>query len=321
MKKRYVIIGALILFVIMPLLFLINIEVLKAYLVFLIFLALYIIISFFIIDIQAKPPISTVLKYEIVEEKYKDRKVFIMKSKQNDKRSNKYIFYLHGGAYVLEATYKHWQFLEDIVDETGMTLILPDYPLAPKNTYKDVFDMIIPLYKEIISRVEKENIILMGDSAGGGMGLGLLQKIGEENGHMPYKTILLSPWLDVSMKNPKIDEIEKVDPVLLKEGLKASGKAYAGEDGMENYLVNPILGPVDKLKNITIYTGTYDMLNPDVHLFIEKAKSAGISIDLREIEKAIHIWMTHVDNKNVYAAMDTFKDIVNLLNEEDKNEI
>lgn len=314
MKKRYIISGAAVLFIIMPILFFINVEILRAYLAILILISLGIITTFFVVDIQAKPPITTILKYKVTEEKYGERKVFIINSKEHI--NNKYILYLHGGAYVLEATYKHWQFLEDIVDETGMTLILPDYPLAPKNTYKDVFNMIVPLYKEIIEKVGKENVILMGDSAGGGMALGLLQKIGEEDASMPSKTILLSPWLDVTMKNPKIEEIEKIDPVLLKEGLKATGKAYAGEDGMESFLVNPILGPVNKLENITIYTGTYDMLNPDVHILMEKAKAEGINIDLREKAKAIHIWMTHVENKNVYAAKETFEDIVKLLKEE-----
>lgn len=314
MKKRYMFITAIIFIVIMVMLFLINIEFLKIYLALLIVLALLLIIPFFIVDIQAKPPISTIIQYNVKEEKFKNRKVFVITSKRNEK-NNKYILYLHGGAYVMEATYKHWQFLEEIVDRTGMTLILPDYPLTPKNTYKEVFDMIEPLYKETIEKVGKDNIVFMGDSAGGGMALGLLQKIGEENGIMPYKTILLSPWLDVTMTNPEIDIKEKLDPVLLKEALRVAGKHYAGVDGMENYLVNPILGPVDKLKNITIYTGTYDMLNPDVHKFIERTKRAGVDIDLREKEKAIHIWMTHIENKNVYSARETFEDIVNLLQE------
>lgn len=314
MKKRYMFITAVIFVVIMVMLFLINIEFLKIYLALLIVLALLLIVPFFIVDIQAKPPISTIIQYNVKEEKFKNRKVFVITSKTNE-NNNKFILYLHGGAYVMEATYKHWQFLEEIVDRTGMTLILPDYPLTPKNTYKEVFDMIDPLYKEIIEKVGKGNLILMGDSAGAGMALGLLQKKGEENGLMPFKTILLSPWLDVRMTNPEIEEKEKIDPVLLKEALKVAGKRYAGVDGMENYLVNPILGPVDKLKNITIYTGTYDMLNPDVHKFIEKAKKAGIDIDLREKEKAIHIWMTHIENKNVYSARETFEDIVNLLQE------
>ena len=59
---------------------------------------------------------------------------------------------------------------------------------------------------------------------------GLLEKMGEEGKQMPYKTILLSPWLDVRMTNPEVEEKEKVDPVLLKEALIVAGKKYAGED-------------------------------------------------------------------------------------------
>ena len=103
-------------FILIPLLYFINIEILKVYLAFLILMTVAINAIFFFVDIQAKPPISTVLKYTITEEKFKNRKVFIMKSKENDILSDKYIFYIHGGAYVMEATYKHWQFLEDAVN-------------------------------------------------------------------------------------------------------------------------------------------------------------------------------------------------------------
>lgn len=303
-------------FILIPILYFISIDMLRIYLAFLILMTATVISSFFFVDIQAKPPISTILQYTLKEEKFMNRKVFIMKSKEHDHLSDKYIFYIHGGAYVMEATYKHWQFLEDIVDSTGMTLILPDYPLAPKNTYKDVFEMIVPLYKSIIEKYGKDKVIAMGDSAGAGILLGLLEQLGLEKYPQPCKTILLSPWLDVRMTNPEIDERQKLDPVLIKEALKATGRAYAGEDGMETFLVNPILGPLENLKNVTIYTGTYDILNPDVHIFMEKAKEQNVKIDLREKEKAIHIWMTHVENKKVYGVTETFKDIVNLLKEE-----
>ena len=303
----------------MPILYFINIEILKLYCIFLILITTFLFLTLFFIDIQAKPPISTVLNYTVQEKKFMNRKVFIIKSKEHNNLDNKYIFYLHGGAYIMEATYKHWQFLEEIVDKTGMALILPDYPLTPKNTYKEVFEMIIPLYKKIINDYGKENVIAMGDSAGAGMLLGLLEQMGLEKFFQPRKTILLSPWLDVRMTNPKIDDIQKLDPVLIKEALKATGKAYAGEDGLNNFLVNPILGPIEYLENVTIYTGTYDILNPDVHEFLNRAKELNLDIDLREKEKAIHIWMTHIENKKIHYAKETFEDIVNLLKKENDN--
>lgn len=252
-------------------------------------------------------------EYNIVEEEYMGRNVFIIKPKEGT-RNNMKILYLHGGSYVAETSKVHWDFLKDLVQETGCTLILPDYPLTPKYNYKDVFYMIEPLYKEIINKTEKENLIMMGDSAGGGLALALAEKMGQENIAQPKHIILLSPWLDVTMSNPKISEIEKLDPVLDKEALKLAGIAYSGKDGKESFLVNPVNGPLEKLENITIYTGTYDILNPDVHTLIEKAKQVNINIDLREVEKAIHIWMIQSNREDVYNAQETFDEIVNQIN-------
>ena len=151
--------------------------------------------------------------------------------------------------------------------------------------------MIEPLYKKIIEKVEPKNLIMMGDSAGGGMALALEEKLGEEQIELPNKLILISPWIDVTMKNTEIDKIQKYDTDLNKEALKVAGTAYAGKDGMESYLVNPINGPVENLKNVTIFTGTYDILNPDSKIFVEKAKEKGVNINLKEYDKKAHIWI------------------------------
>lgn len=218
------------------------------------------------------------------------RNIFIITPKKREKTQTK-ILYFHGGSYVAEATKQHWDFIEKIVNDTGATVILPDYPLTPKYNYKDVFNMVVPLYKEIITQVEPMELILMGDSAGGGLSLALEEKVAEENLLMPEKTILISPWLDVRLTNPKIDEVQKHDKQLNKETLKLAGIAYAGEDGINSYLVNPIEGDLSKLKNVIIFTGTHDILNPDVYVLQEKAKQQGTSIEIKEYEQAGHIWL------------------------------
>ena len=189
-----------------------------------------------------------------------------------------------------EATEQHWEFLGQLVDDTGATVIMPDYPLAPKYTYKDVFDMVEPLYKEIVDRVDANNLVMMGDSAGGGLALALEEKIGgEELYPLPEKTILISPWLDVRLMNPEVDEVQKKDKELNKDMLRVAGIAYSGNDGINSYLVNPIDGDLSKIKNLTVLTGTNDILNPDAHLLQQKAESQGISIELKEYEGAGHI--------------------------------
>ena len=241
-------------------------------------------------DIQTHVPKTLQPTSNLQVSQFMERRVFVL-SPSDVNKSNMTILYLHGGSYVAEATEKHWQFLENIVTDTGATVILPDYPLTPKYTYHDVFDMIVPFYKELLQKISSDSLVLMGDSAGGGMGLALLEEIKKQEIPMPSQTILISPWLDVTLENPQIDEVQKLDKQLSKEALKLAGITYAGEDGMNSYLVNPILGDLTGLENICVFIGTYDILNPDVHLLKEKAEKVGTIINVYEYKEASHIWV------------------------------
>ncbi len=258
-----------------------------------ILIGIMILAYYMIADIETRQPngIESVCKLETKQ--FVGRKLFIVTPKENS-NPQKTILYCHGGSYVAEATKEHWDFIERLVEDTGYRVVLPDYPLTPKYTYKDVFAMMVPLYKEIVDRMNPEDLIVMGDSAGGGLSLALLEKVSKDNEKMPGKTILISPWLDARLTNPKIDEVQKLDKQLNKETLKLAGIAYAGgEKETGNYLVSPIEGDLSKLKNVTIFTGTNDILNPDVYVLEERAEKVGVDIEIKEYEEA----RTYMDNK------------------------
>lgn len=229
-------------------------------------------VYFFKSNRVSKIPEDIHLECNIIQESFQDKKVFVLTPKEK-KKTKKVVFYLHGGSYVAELSKTHWKFLEEFTQEIAATVIVVDYPLAPQYHYTDVFQMITPLYQEVVKKVKPENLIVMGDSAGGGMALALVEKIGQENMKKPGKTILISPWLDVTMKNPEIRKVQEKDKMLNAESLKIAGISYAGDEKeTENYLVSPIYGPIESLENIVIYTGTYDILNPDVHKLQEMAR-------------------------------------------------
>lgn len=231
-------------------------------------------------------------KYQNKKIKYQNRKVYLLRTKQKyEEESNKVIFYLHGGAYIGKLNQWYWKFLKRLQNDIAATIIIPDYPVAPKGNYQDVFRMIEPLYLEAIQKVGSENLLLMGDSAGGGMALALAEKLGKEHKSVSQKVILISPWLDVRMQNPKIEEVQKWDKKLNKNQLKIAGLIYAGKEGIDSYLVNPILGPLEHLKEVTIFTGTCDILNPDVQQLKEKAGKKGITIQIKETIGAEHNWL------------------------------
>ena len=255
-------------------------------------LALAIVLHFFLSDIHSTPTKELVQTCNIKQQQYENRTVFIISPKR-EKTSDTLIFYLHGGAYVAEMSKNHWNFIQSVVQDTGATVVLPDYPLTPKYNYKDVFKMIEPIYKKMIQKVKSKNIIVMGDSAGGGMALALCENLQKQEIIQPNQIILISPWLDVTLQNSKIDEVQNKDKKLKKETLKIAGIAYANgnEQELKNYLISPLYGNVENLKNITIFTGTNDILNPDVHELVKKNNN----IIIKEYTEKSHIWL--IDEK------------------------
>lgn len=262
----------------------------------------------------SKLPKDVFALYDFKQEKFMGRDVFIIAPQKNvqsllQNNKNKVILYLHGGSYVGELEKYHWHFFKDIIDDTSSTIIVPDYPLTPEHTYLEVFKIMEPLYKDIIGKIdEKTEFILMGDSAGAGLALALYQRNGKLSHRLPDKTILISPWLDVRMDNPEIDKIK--DPVLNKALLKLSGQKYAGKNGMKSYLVNPVLGPTDKLENIYIISGTKDMLNPDAKKFATENKG---KVEFIEYEDAIHNFLLMKHKKDIVHAKDGYNKVVDII--------
>lgn len=182
--------------------------------------------------------------------------------------SNVVLIYIHGGAYCNDFTSFHWYFLRKIVKSTNVKLIAPAYRLVPYGTYKEAFDLIIPIYEECLKKNNK--VVLMGDSSGGGLALSISLYLKDNNIKLPENIILLSPWVDVSMKNDKIKECEPVDPLLETNGLKVAANLWKGDLSEHDWRVSPIYGNLDGLHNITTFVGTRELFYPDILDLYEK---------------------------------------------------
>lgn len=291
--------------------------------VFLILIIILLLLLYYHLRVAtSKLPKDVFRYYDFSQEKFMGRDIFIIKPLNHEdlyetsgnEKSEKVILYIHGGSYVGELEKYHWHFFKDIINDTKATIIVPDYPLTPENTYIETFNMMQPLYEQIIKNMEDKEFILMGDSAGGGMALALYEQNAELGNRLPNKTILISPWLDVRMENPMIDNID--DPILKKSLLKLSGKRYAGKKGMESYLVNSVLGPTDKFKNIYFFSGTRDMLNPDAKEFALKNKE---KITLHEYENAVHNFVLLKHKKKNIHAKEGYKKVVDIILDKKEN--
>lgn len=244
--------------------------------------------------------------------KYKKRKVYVVKNRKVQS-SDLYIMYLHGGSYIASFGKEHWHTFNSLSKDLNATIIAPDYPLAPKSTYIDVFNMVEPLYYDILNKVPKKKLVILGDSAGGGIALALMQKVSsKDKNSLPSKIILISPWLDVLMNNSKIDYVAKKDKILNKSLLKVAGEMYIGKGNQDNPLTSPIKGSFSNIDDVVIFTGTYDILNPDVNELKEKTKDKNVNILIKQTEGAEHIWILK-KYKDVYKSKEDYNELINII--------
>lgn len=237
-----------------------------------------------------EPPRQMLKTFHVHKFKINNRNVFTIRSK-NKSQSEKHILYLHGGAYVQSFLTFHWSFMARLIKETNCTITAPDYPLAPDNTYKESFAMLTTLYSQLLSTTDSHHFIFMGDSSGGGFALALAQEMQNLYIKQPDQIILLSPWLDITLSNPYIKEIDAILPFLGIEELRKVGKAYAGGTSPDHHLLSPINGSLEGLGKISVFIGTRDILVADTRKLKSLAESKRIAINYFEYEEMIHVWM------------------------------
>jgi triacylglycerol lipase len=176
--------------------------------------------------------------------------------------SGKVVIALHGGAYVVQPTVMHWSDYALMSRQTEATIVVPIYPLAPYSTAHEVVPRIADLITAQIERHAPRTVSVYGDSAGGGLALAASQVLVRRRSATPARMVLISPWLDVSMTNPAIQGVD--DPALDCESMQRSGRLWAGDLEPTDPLVSPVYGTLTGVPPTAVYSGTLDLLNPDV---------------------------------------------------------
>ena len=200
------------------------------------------------------------------------------------------VLYLHGGAYVNGFNAHQWRFMDRLARQTGCTVVAPAYHLAPWADYTRAYDDLMALYRALTAENPGRRRILMGDSAGGGLALGLAEALAGAGDALPERLILFSPWVDVSMENPDVSDYLAVEPMLHFELVKVHGQYWAGAADTHHWQVSPLFGDMTGLPPTTVYCGTRELLYPDIRLAFDRLLAAGVDAALRVGTGLNHDW-------------------------------
>ncbi|WP_366296616.1 alpha/beta hydrolase [Paenibacillus sp. AN1007] len=227
-------------------------------------------------------------KYNITKERSLPVDTYVLKS--DSQSDHRIVLYLPGGGYVEQPLTWHWHFLNQLRKQLHCTVYVPVYPKAPDYQYMDAIESVLMVYQHLLKIAKPENIVIMGDSAGGGLSLAFAQYLLEQGLPQPKDIILLSPWLDITLSNPAVLAMIDKEPMLNWDMLVEAGKRYAGETPRSHYLVSPIHGEIKNLGKISLFIGTHEFFLPDARKFKEKAARQFVDINYFEYPKMNHVF-------------------------------
>lgn len=212
------------------------------------------------------------------EQKLKNMQVFTFNTTSKKKLL---VFYIHGGGYVHQPTIYHWRFIKKLIEQADCKVVFPIYPKAPVHQFEESYDLLIELYQSILRDFPDHKIIFMGDSAGGGLAMGLAMELAKVGISLPESYVLSSPWVDVTMTNPEAKRYAKADPILSIPQLRVWGQMWAGDTDLTDPRISPLYGDLGIFKNILLFTGTREVFYPDEVLLAEKLKKSGGNVKLQ----------------------------------------
>ena len=220
----------------------------------------------------------------------------------------KYVVAIHGGAYALQPLILHWLNYTVMAYQTGATIEVPIYPLAGQGgTAGTVVPEMASLISMEIGLHGAPNVSVLGDSAGGAIGLAAVQYMVANNETVPASMVLLSPWLDAALTNPNISLVN--DPVLPLGFLQQTGREWAGNLPENNYLVSPLYGSLKGLPPTYVYSGSQELLAPDVLVLSQDAATQGAPISFVLRTGEMHDWALPTTPDGLYYASQIYQEL------------
>jgi acetyl esterase/lipase len=199
------------------------------------------------------------------------------------------VLFLHGGGYVTGSRRSHRR-LAAMIGQAGAADVLSiDYRLAPEHPCPAGLDDALAAYGWLRSQ-GLADIVLAGDSAGGGLALATALEARHRSLAVPAALVLLAPWLDLTLAGASVTSRAADDFMLDAAELRLSAAAYAGALPLDDPRVSPLGADLTGLPPVLVQVGDADLLLDDAVRIAERARGAGVDISLDVAAQMPHVY-------------------------------
>ena len=240
----------------------------------------------------------------------------LLSSKENP-RGDKVILQLHGGGYTGAVRNAYYVFA-GLYNEVshGCSVLTPDYRVAPENPYPAALEDAVASYQWLMDKgYFGEQIILGGDSAGGGLAMALCMYLKDHHMPMPCGIVAMSPWTDLTASGESYETNYEKDPLFgnTKESLIYVND-YAGDHDKMDAYISPLFGNFKEFPPMLIQVGSIEMLLSDSVSVAAKARQQGVKVRLSVYEGMFHVfqmaYLNIPESKRAWAEVGKFIEIL-----------
>ncbi len=209
-----------------------------------------------------------------------------------EQKPNGVVLYLHGGGYVAGDLEYSKGFGTILAARCKTKVLCVAYRLAPEYKFPAPLEDALIAYRYLLrSGYSGSQIILAGESAGGGLIYSLAMKLRALNLPMPSGLIAMSPWTDLTMSSESFEINKENDPSLTKERLVHYAGLYTDPENFKDPYVSPLYGDLHGLPKSLIFVGEDEILLNDATLLHEKLLEAGSPSELVTAEEMWHAYV------------------------------
>lgn len=207
----------------------------------------------------------------------------------------KLLLYLHGGAYIMGSRSTHRELASHIASATGVRTLLPEYRLAPEHPFPAAIDDAVGVYRDLIADGHAaHDIVIAGDSAGGGLTMATLLSLRDAREPLPAAACMLSPWLDLSATGESMTTRMHSDPWFKPSDMPIVASYYCEESQLRHPLASPVFADLSDLPPLYIQVGEDEILLSDSTRCAERVRAAGGNIELEIWPGMWHVFQVFV---------------------------
>jgi acetyl esterase/lipase len=167
--------------------------------------------------------------------------------------------------------------------------LIPEYPLPT------AVDATVAIYRALLSNnVSPSQLLIMGDSAGGGLALLTIQALIAHQLPVPNGVIVLSPWTDLSMSGESYTPNEKIDVIQNTDNARWATSQLLGPNHsqltLNHSLLSPLFGSFEGFPPMYVTVGTAEILEDDSKGVVKKAQEVGVDVTFEEGLHLMHVY-------------------------------